>query len=115
MVNISRGDIYWVDFGQIISSAPAKVRPFLILQVNQISNTGIKTVIGCAITSNLSAANFKGAVFLALEDSGLPKDSVARLTELATFDKRQLDEYVGQISDETMRLIDDALRDVLGL
>jgi mRNA-degrading endonuclease toxin of MazEF toxin-antitoxin module len=54
-VNIHRGDIYWVDFGPVKSGAPAKIRPFLIIQVEEISSTTIKTVIGAAITSNLAA------------------------------------------------------------
>jgi mRNA interferase MazF len=115
MVSLDRGDVYWVDFGRIVSGAPAKTRPFLILQVDEISNTGTKTVIGCAITSNLNAASFKGAVFLSQKDTGLPKDSVARLTELATFDKRQLEERVGHIPVEAMFKVEDALREVLGL
>jgi len=49
MASIRRGDIYWVDFGPVTSSAPAKSRPFLIVQLDDISSTAIKTVIGCAI------------------------------------------------------------------
>ena len=115
MVGTSRGDIYWVDLGPIVSSAPAKIRPFLILQVDEINTSGIKTVIGCALTSNLDASGHKGAVELPKEATGLPRDSVAKLTEVATFDLSRLDHFVSHLGLEYMLRIDDALRDVLGV
>ena len=89
MVNIRRGDIYWVDLGPIVSSAPAKIRPFLIIQVDEITSSGIKTVIGCALTSNLDANRHRGAVELSKEDTGLPKDSIAKITEIAKITKEE--------------------------
>jgi len=115
MVDIRRGDIYWVDLGPIVSSAPAKIRPFLIIQVDEITTSGIKTVIGCALTSNLDADFHKGAVELPKEATGLSKDSVAKLTEITTFDMSRLDQCVGNIGIENMLRIDEAIRDVLGV
>ena len=115
MVSINRGDIFWIDFGPIENKAPAKLRPLLIIQVDEISHTAIGTVIGGAITSNLDAQYYKGAVFIPKDVSGLPKDSVVRLTELMTVDKWQLEEYVGRLPYEYMIKIESALREVLGL
>jgi len=114
-VSINRGDIYWIDFGPVENKAPAKLRPLLIIQVDEISNTAIGTVIGGAITSNLNAQNYRGAVFIPKEVTGLPRDSVVRLTELMTVDKWQLEEFVSHLPYEYMIKVENALREVLGL
>jgi mRNA interferase MazF len=104
-----------VDFGPIENRAPAKLRPLLIVQVDDISNTAIGTVVGGAFTSNLDAQKHRGAVFVPKEASGLSKDSVVRLTELMTIDKWQLEEYIGHLPPEYMIQVESALREVLGL
>jgi mRNA-degrading endonuclease toxin of MazEF toxin-antitoxin module len=78
VVSVNRGDIYWVDFGPIENRAPAKLRPLLIVQVDDISNTAIGTVVGGAFTSNLDAKNYKGAVFVPKEVSGLSNPGASR-------------------------------------
>jgi mRNA interferase MazF len=115
LVSVSRGDIYWADLGEPEGHAPAKVRPFLVVQVDEITSTAIGTVIGSAITSNLKAQGHRGAVFLPKEASGLPRDSVVKLTELVTVDKWQLEDYVGHLPAEYILQVENALRDVLGL
>ena len=115
MVSVTRGDIYWVDFGPVENRAPAKLRPLLIVQVDEISRTAIGTVVGGAVTSNLDAKKHRGAVFIPKEVSGLPKDSVVRLTELMTVDKWQLEEFIGHLPSEYMIKVENALREVLGL
>ncbi|MDR1013532.1 MAG: type II toxin-antitoxin system PemK/MazF family toxin [Coriobacteriales bacterium] len=114
MASASRGDIYWVDFGPVESRAPAKLRPLLIVQVDEISHTAIGTVVGGALTSNLDARTHR-AVFVPKEASGLSRDSVVRLTELMTIDKWQLEEYIGHLPTEYMIQVENALREVLGL
>jgi mRNA-degrading endonuclease toxin of MazEF toxin-antitoxin module len=115
VVSISRGDIFWVDFGQAENSAPAQRHPMVIVQTNSITSTKIATVIGGLITTNPDAPKFKGAVFFPKEVTNLPKDSTIRLTELATVDKWQLLEYAGRVPAEFMIQIDNALREVLEL
>jgi mRNA interferase MazF len=114
-VSISRGDIYWADLGEAFGHAPAKYRPILTLQVDKITQTAIGTIVGSAITSNVGADEYPGSVFIPQEASGLPRDSVVRVTELVTLDKWQLGEYVGHLPAEYMLEVDKALRNVLGL
>jgi mRNA-degrading endonuclease toxin of MazEF toxin-antitoxin module len=49
------------------------------------------------------------------KETGLPKDSVVRLTEIVTFDKHHLDDCVGTLSFEYLLKVDDAIRGVLGV
>jgi mRNA interferase MazF len=115
VVSINRGDIYWVDFGPVENRAPAKLRPLLIVQVDEISSTAIGTVVDGAFTSNVDAQKYRGTVFVPKEISGLSRDSVVRLTELMTIDKWQLEEYIGHLPPEYMIRVENALREVLGL
>ena len=75
----------------------------------------LATTIVLSRTSQTEVRKMPGCVFLRADESGLPKDSVANLTQLRTLEKNRLGEHVGQLDDATMFLIDTALRRVLGL
>lgn len=47
--------------------------------------------------------------------SGLPEDSVANVTQVATLDREALDTRVGSLPTWVVRQIDDGLRLSLGL
>jgi mRNA interferase MazF len=112
---IQRGDIYWVDFGVPVSHAPAKMRPFLILQIDEINGTAIGTTTGAPFTTNQNAAKYPGGVFIPKEVSGLPKDSVVKRTELMTVDKFELQEYIGTLTEEYMIKVMDEFKRVFGV
>jgi mRNA interferase MazF len=73
------------------------------------------TVIAVVITANLRLADAPGNVRLAARESGLPKDSVANMSQIVTVDKTFLVEKCGQVGEVTMRTIDAGVRLVLSL
>lgn len=113
---MSRGDVHWCDLGEPTGSAPAKRRPVLVIQADEYNRSRLATTVVAVLTSNTALAAMPGNVFLPTLASGLPKDSVANVTALATVDLRDLDPHpVGQVPDHLMREVDHGVRGVLGL
>jgi mRNA interferase MazF len=112
---INRGDIFWADLGEPSNHAPAKLRPVVIIQVDEVNHTAIGTVIVSGLTSNTDAKKHIGTVFIPREVANLPKDSVVKLTELFTLDKDDLLEYIGTLPSEYILQIENELKQVLGL
>ncbi len=110
-----RGDIFWADLGEPIGSEPGFRRPVLIIQSDAYNASKLATAIVLSLTSNLDLRKAPGCVFLSIRETGLPKDSVANVTQIRTLDRSRLSEHMGQLDDSTMFMIDTALRRVLSL
>lgn len=112
---ISRGEVWWVDFGDPIGSGPAFLRPAVIVSSNPFNHSNIATAVVVPLTSNLRHANLPGGVLVQSKGSGLPKPSVANATQVITVDRAQLIEQTGAVSRTEAAGIDQALRQVLSL
>ncbi len=86
-----------------------------MVQDNRFNGSQISTVIVAVITSNLRLAAAPGNVLLERRESGLRENSVANVSQILTIHKSLLTERVGPLSPETITLIDDGLRLVVGL
>ncbi|RLC05203.1 MAG: type II toxin-antitoxin system PemK/MazF family toxin [Deltaproteobacteria bacterium] len=114
-MKVRRGEIWWADLGEPMGSEPSLRRPVLIVQDNQYNRSRIATVIVLSITSNTKLADMPGNILLGREESGLPKDSVINVSQIATVDKSWLEEKVGSVSRILMEEVDYGLGLVLGL
>jgi mRNA interferase MazF len=112
---IARGSIHWMQLGEAHGSAPAKLRPVLVVQSDSFNSSKIGTAIVATITSNTQLAQLPGNVFVPASASGLPKDSVVNLSQLVTADKTDLFDHVGQLPHYLVDEVDVALRRVLAL
>jgi mRNA interferase MazF len=112
---MERGDIWWANLPTPVASEPGYRRPVLIIQSNDFNRSRIKTVIVVAITSNLRLAEAPGNVLLQSSDTGLPKDSVANVSQVLTVDKSFLTERVNQVSERVLLQVSEGLRLVLML
>lgn len=110
-----RGEIWWAELPAPVGSEPGYRRPILIVQIDEFNRSSLQTVVGMALTTNLRLAHAPGNVFLSPDESGLPKDSVANVTQMLTVDKTLLLTRAGVLDNSTMLLIEDGLRLVLGL
>ena len=88
MVTISRGEIWWADLSDPIGSEPGFRRPIVIVQGDALNRSRINTVICVPLTSNLLWAEAPGNVVLKAKTTGLPKDSVANVSQIVTIDKK---------------------------
>src|SRR5262245_42433773 len=107
---INQGDIYWVDLGEPIGSAPGYSHPNVVIQNNMFNHSGLNTVIVCGLTSNLKRAAVPGNILLEAGEASLPKQSVVIVSQVFTVDKAQLGEYIGALSKKRVRQILDGLR-----
>jgi mRNA interferase MazF len=102
---INQGDIYWIDFEEPSGSEPGYRHPHVVVQNNLFNRSEIKTVVVCALTSNLKRASAPGNVMLDKKETNLPKDSVVNVSQIFSVDKLQLDEYIGKLSAKRVREI----------
>jgi mRNA interferase MazF len=112
---VSRGEIGWLDFGQPLGHMPAKRRPVVVVQTDGYNRSGLGTVVVVSLTSNLGAADKPGNVFLSMAATGLPKDSVANITQISTVNRYDLEATGVIVPVLQQRRIDDGLRMLLGL
>lgn len=110
-----RGEIWWADLPEPAGSMPGYPRPVLVVQADRFNRTGIRTVLVLIMTSTTRLAAAPGNVLLPKNDTGLPKDSVANVTQVYTVDRELLTERVGMLPSSLMRDVDNGLRLVLGL
>ncbi|MFM5998708.1 MAG: type II toxin-antitoxin system PemK/MazF family toxin [Dolichospermum sp.] len=97
---IKQGDIYWIDLGEPIGSEPAYIRPYVVIQNDLLNGSQIKTVIVCALTSNLRRAKAMGNVLLELGEANLDRESVVNVSQIFTVDKALLTEKIGTLSQK---------------
>ena len=95
-------------------SAPGFGRPIVVVQGDSLNRSRIGTVVCIPLTSNLKWAEALGNVFLTRRSSGLPKDSVANVSQVVTIDGALLEERVGKLPQEKLKLILSGLDVVLG-
>ena len=113
-MNVRRGDIYWVNFGNPTGSEQGGHRPALIIQ-NDIGNNSSPTTIIAAITSTQYNKKYPFLVEIPKEESGLPKDSTVNLAQIRTISTDRLINLSGRLSPNKMLEIDEAIRASLGL
>ena len=112
---IQRGDVWWADLGEPRGSTPAYRRPIAIIQADAFNRSAIRTVVGVALTTNLRLLDAPGNVLIPARTAGLPRESVANVSQLATIDRADLIEKAGRLPNELVWAIDRGLRLVLDL
>lgn len=104
-----------MDLDEPRESEPGFRRPVLIVQADAFNRSRLRTVIGVALSSNMRLLDAPGNVLLQAVGTGLPRDSVANVTQLLTIDENYLTTRAGQVSRRFMRQVENGLRLVLGL
>jgi mRNA interferase MazF len=112
---VYRGEIWWASLPAPVASEPGYRRPVLIIQDDIFTQSRISTVIVVIITSNIQLAGAPGNVLLPSEATGLPKDSVANVSQVLTVDKTFLAERIGMLPEHLQELVDEGLRTILYL
>lgn len=111
---MQRGEIWWATLPPPIGSSPGGRRPVLILQSDRFNYSRINTIVIVVITSNLNLAKSLGNVLLPTESSGLSRDSVINVSQIATVDRSQLTDYVGTVPEGLLERVEDGVKLVLG-
>jgi mRNA interferase MazF len=114
-VVVERGQVWWADLGEPEGSEPGFRRPVLVVQSDTFNRSRIQTVIAVVLTANLRLVEAPGNVLVPAKVSGLPKDSVANVSQVVTLDKDFLTEPAGRIKGSLLSDVDSGLRLVLAL
>ena len=113
-MTVAQGDVWWADLPEPRGSGPGFRRPVVVVQGDALNRSRIATVVCVPLTSNLQWATAPGNVPLAASVTGLPKDSVANVSQLVTLDRGELSERVGKLARSKLDLVLSGIDVVLG-
>ena len=111
---ISQGEVWWADLPAATGSGPGFRRPVVVVQGEALNRSRIATVVCVPLTSNLRWADAPGNVSLSARLTGLPKDSVANVSQIVTVGQDLLTERVGKLPRAKLELLLAGIDVVLG-
>jgi mRNA interferase MazF len=111
---IVQGQIWWADLPSPTGSGPGFRGPIVVVQGDAFNHSRIATIVCVPLTSNLRLADAPGNVLLSAKSTGLPRDSVANVSQLVTLDRVLLTEVVGKLSPRQLQLVQAGIDIVLG-
>ena len=111
---ISQGEIWWADLPEPAGSGPGFRRPVVVVQGDAFNLSALQTVVCVTLTSNVRWAEAPGNVLLSARATGLPRDSVANVSQIVTLDRTTLTERVGRLSRSKLELLVGGIELVLG-
>ena len=113
-MKVAQGGIWWADLPDPTGSGPGFRRPVAVVQGDPLNRSRIAT-IGCVpLTSNLQWAEAPGNVFLSANETDLPKDSVANVSQIIALDRTLLTERAGKLSSRQLNLVLTGIDIILG-
>src|SRR5882672_4660277 len=111
---ISQGEIWWADLPAPTGSGPGFRRPVIVVQCDALNGSRLATTVCVPLTSNLKWGTAPGNVTLSPRLTGLPKDSVANVSQIVTVDKDLLTERAGKLPRPKLELLLSGIDVVLG-
>jgi mRNA interferase MazF len=103
---VRRGEVWWADLDPPISR-----RPVLLISRNEAYD--VRTSVVVAVITR-TVRKIPVEVGLTVAD-GMPQDCVVNLDDILLVRKERLSRFITRLSDEKLRLVDEALRYSLGL
>jgi mRNA interferase MazF len=107
--------VWWADLGLPRGSAPALRRPVVIISADSYNRSDLRTVTVAVLTTNMQLAALPGNVSVPAEIDGIGVESVINVTQIATIDRRALEERAGALPDWLMAHLDSGLGRALSL
>lgn len=114
-MELARGDVWWAELPGPRGSEPGYRRPLLLVQNDAFNRSRLRTVIVVVLTGNVRLVDAPGNVLIPARVSGLPRDSVANVSQVVTVDRGVLTERVGRIPQPLCDQVADGLRLALAL
>jgi len=111
---ISQGDVCWASLQDPIGSRAGFRRPVLIVQGDSFNASRISTTVVVPLTSSERLAAAPGNVVLPAATTGLPKDSVANVSQIVAIDRELLTERVGRLPESYLGRVIAGIDLVLG-
>ncbi len=111
---ISQGEVWWADLPAPTRSGPGFRRPVVIVQSDPLNRSRIATAVCVPLTSILKWAEAPGNVLLSARLTGLPRDSVANVSQIVTLDKTLFTERTSKLPRAQLNLILSGIDVILG-
>ena len=111
---IGQGEIWWAELPEPSGSGPGLRRPVVVVQGDSINRSAISTVVCVPLTSNLRWERAPGNLLLLSNLTGLPKDSVANVSQIVSLDRSLLRKQTGRLSRAKIRLLLSGIDIILG-
>jgi len=86
----------------------------VVVQADTFNQSALQTAVCVALTSNTRWADAPGNVLLTARATGLPRDSVANVSQIVTLDRATLSERVGRVSRSKLELVLGGIELMLG-
>lgn len=110
-MTIHRGDVFWVDPGEVLGAEQAGRRPYLVVS-REVFNASQGTVVAMAVTSRDRRAGFP--LEHRLESVRLPKPSWVKIGQVRTISTLRLGRRIGHVREEEVDRIVEGLLDIVG-
>ena len=110
---VNRGDVWAVDLEPATGSEMNKVRPCLVV-TNNIANRYSRVIVMVALTTAAPTDPYPWMVEVP-ETANMPRPSWVHCAHIRAVDKARLGRYYTSLDTDTMRKVDEALMEQLGL
>lgn len=112
---IMRGEVYYANLDPAVGHETGKTRPVVVIQ-NDIGNQYSPTTIVAIITAYSKKKSTYPICVVVKKETGLAKDSIVNLAQIRTIDKKRImTPKIAEFSAATMKQIDKAVMDSLGI
>jgi mRNA interferase MazF len=105
-VVVQRREIWWAELDEPRGSEPGFRRPVLVVQADAFNRSRLRTVIAVVLTSNVRLLDAPGNVLLGAGATGLPRDSVANVSQVVTLDEDFLIERGCRVTPKLMARVE---------
>jgi mRNA interferase MazF len=112
---MTRGELWWADFGIPFGSEAGYKRPVLIMQNDFFNRSNINTTIVIPLTTNMIWADAPGNIVITKSESTLKKDSVLVLSQIKAIDRLRLIEKITKIDRGFIENVEKNMLFVLGI
>jgi mRNA interferase MazF len=112
---MTRGELWWADFGAPYGSEPGYRRPVLVIQNDFLNKSKLNTIIVVSLTTNLTYADVPSNVLITKSESKLKRDSVITTSQMEVIDRRRLIEKISKVDRTVMEKVEASIKFVLGM
>jgi mRNA interferase MazF len=112
---MTRGELWWLDYGIPFGSEPGYRRPVIIIQNNFFNSSKINTTVVIPLSTNILLADVPGNILIEGKETKLGKDSVILLSQIGVVDKQRLVEKISKINKTIMENIENNIMFILGI
>jgi len=113
-MDITRGDIFLINFEPVKGAEQGRIRPAVVIQNNMMNKYSPLTIVA-PITKKTYNKEYTTNVEISKKESNLRLDSTILLNQIRTIDKRRIIKKLSSLNDILMRKVDLAIKYSLSL